>query len=119
MPRRPDPAATDGGSDARALQARRRVGDVDEHDRGVAGRDAEPAPEAVGQSEVMVVNRGDTDFLEQPERGASAARRSGPPKYEAWTSSPAYHPAAAGTISASRSGATDMYAVPRGESSHL
>ena len=50
---------------------------------------------------------------------ALSARRSGGPKKVASGSSPAYQPAACGTIASSRSGWIAMNAVPRGDIIHL
>ena len=121
VPRRAHAAAAHGRPDPRPLEARRGVGHVDEDDRRVARLEPEAGPEAVREPEVVRVDRARRrspraarararrrPSCARPARCRAGGRRpraaAAAPKYVACTSSPAYQPAAVGTISASRSG---------------
>ena len=90
-------------------------------DRRVRRLEPEAGAEAVRQADVVGVDGLDPDRVDERDGGHRAdprnhageasrrravdARRSGGPKYELCTSSPAHHPAAAGTMPSRRSGA--------------
>ena len=125
VPRRAHPAAAHGRPDPRPLEpqprprARRRTRSPSRpaRARGPPGSGSPARGRARGSRSTPIssssasAGAAPTQLCQAGEvssRRASAASRSGPPKYVACTSSPANQPAAVGTTSASRSGATAM-----------
>ena len=72
MPGGAEASVSDCGADAGPLEPGGGVVDVDEHERRVAGRNPESFAEAIGQAEIVGVDRGDADLLEQSKRGCGA-----------------------------------------------